>query len=112
MLMTAVPVPTLDHLNTSTLLRCPARSNVAKHLDTLTAQHLNTVTRLVRYHFLSSYFRRSPQAAFIFKTTCIMRTENKDSEKDLNANPDSKLNTNKPISKPDATTGSRRPDSN
>ena len=41
-----------------------------------------------------------------------MRTENKDSEKDLNANPDSKLNTNKPISKPDATTGSRRPDSN
>lgn len=30
-----------------------------------------------------------------------MRTDNKNSEKDLNANPDSKLNTNKPISKPD-----------
>ena len=29
-----------------------------------------------------------------------MRTENNDSEKDLNANPESKLNTNKPISKP------------
>ena len=41
-----------------------------------------------------------------------MRTDNRDSEKDLNANPDSKLNTNKPISKPDATTGSRRPGSN
>ena len=41
-----------------------------------------------------------------------MRTDNRDSEKDLNAKPDSKLNTNKPISKPDATTGSRRPDSN
>jgi hypothetical protein len=27
-----------------------------------------------------------------------MRTENSDSEKDLNANPDSKLNTNRPIS--------------
>jgi hypothetical protein len=30
-----------------------------------------------------------------------MRTENNDSEKDLNANPDSRLNTNKPISKPE-----------
>lgn len=30
-----------------------------------------------------------------------MRTENRDSEKDLNANPDSKLNTNKPVTKPD-----------
>ena len=30
-----------------------------------------------------------------------MRTDNKDSEKDLNANPDSKLNTNKPVTKPD-----------
>ena len=30
-----------------------------------------------------------------------MRTENKDSEKDLNANPESTLNTNKPVSKPD-----------
>ncbi len=30
-----------------------------------------------------------------------MRTENKDSEKDLNANPESKLNTNRPVSKPD-----------
>lgn len=29
-----------------------------------------------------------------------MRTENKDSEKDLNANPESKLNTNKPVSRP------------
>jgi hypothetical protein len=28
-----------------------------------------------------------------------MKTENKNSEKDLNANPDSKLNTNKPVSK-------------
>lgn len=27
-----------------------------------------------------------------------MRTDNRDSEKDLNANPDSKLNTNKPAS--------------
>ena len=30
-----------------------------------------------------------------------MRTDNRDSEKDLNANPESRLNTNKPISKPD-----------
>jgi hypothetical protein len=30
-----------------------------------------------------------------------MRTDNRDSEKDLNANPDSRLNTNKPISKPE-----------
>lgn len=30
-----------------------------------------------------------------------MRTENSDSEKDLNANPDSRLNTNKPVSKPE-----------
>lgn len=30
-----------------------------------------------------------------------MRTENSDSEKDLNANPESRLNTNKPITKPD-----------
>ena len=30
-----------------------------------------------------------------------MKTENRDSEKDLNANPDSRLNTNKPISKPE-----------
>lgn len=30
-----------------------------------------------------------------------MRTENRDSEKDLNANPDSKLNTNRPTGKPD-----------
>ena len=30
-----------------------------------------------------------------------MRTENRDSEKDLNANPDSRLNTNKPVSKPE-----------
>ena len=36
-----------------------------------------------------------------------MRTDNKDSEKDLNANPDSKLNTNKPVTKPD-----RFPESN
>jgi hypothetical protein len=36
-----------------------------------------------------------------------MRTDNRDSEKDLNANPDSKLNTNKPVSNPD-----RFPESN
>lgn len=30
-----------------------------------------------------------------------MRTENLDSEKDLNANPESDLNTNRPVSKPD-----------
>lgn len=30
-----------------------------------------------------------------------MKTENRDSEKDLNANPESRLNTNKPISKPE-----------
>jgi hypothetical protein len=30
-----------------------------------------------------------------------MRTDNRDSEKDLNANPESRLNTNKPISRPD-----------
>lgn len=30
-----------------------------------------------------------------------MRTDNRDSEKDLNANPDSKLNTNKPVTRPD-----------
>lgn len=36
-----------------------------------------------------------------------MRTDNRDSEKDLNANPDSKLNTNKPVSKPE-----RFPESN
>ena len=30
-----------------------------------------------------------------------MRTDNRDSEKDLNANPESRLNTNRPISKPD-----------
>lgn len=36
-----------------------------------------------------------------------MKTDNKDSEKDLNANPESRLNTNKPVSKPD-----RFPESN
>jgi hypothetical protein len=30
-----------------------------------------------------------------------MRTDNSDSEKDLNANPESKLNTNRPVSKPE-----------
>lgn len=30
-----------------------------------------------------------------------MKTDNRDSEKDLNANPDSELNTNKPITEPD-----------
>ena len=30
-----------------------------------------------------------------------MKTDNRDSEKDLNANPESKLNTNKPVGKPD-----------
>lgn len=30
-----------------------------------------------------------------------MKTDNRDSEKDLNANPDSKLNTNKPVSEKD-----------
>ena len=30
-----------------------------------------------------------------------MKTNNRDSEKDLNANPESKLNTNRPITKPD-----------
>lgn len=30
-----------------------------------------------------------------------MRTDNRDSEKDLRANPESKLNTNKPVSKPE-----------
>jgi hypothetical protein len=29
-----------------------------------------------------------------------MKTDNRDSEKDLNANPESRLNTNKPISRP------------
>ncbi|HEU5147135.1 MAG TPA: hypothetical protein VFT90_10490 [Chryseosolibacter sp.] len=29
-----------------------------------------------------------------------MRTDNKDSEKDLNANPESRLNTNRPVSRP------------
>lgn len=36
-----------------------------------------------------------------------MRTDNRDSEKDLNANPDSRLNTNKPVSNPE-----RFPESN
>ena len=30
-----------------------------------------------------------------------MKRENRDSEKDLNANPESRLNTNKPVSKPE-----------
>ncbi|HEY9487448.1 MAG TPA: hypothetical protein VIQ51_03910 [Chryseosolibacter sp.] len=30
-----------------------------------------------------------------------MKTDNRDSEKDLNANPESSLNTNKPVSKPE-----------
>lgn len=30
-----------------------------------------------------------------------MKTDNRNSEKDLNANPESGLNTNKPVSKPD-----------
>lgn len=29
-----------------------------------------------------------------------MKTDNKDSEKDLNANPESRLNTNRPVSRP------------
>lgn len=36
-----------------------------------------------------------------------MKTDNKNSEKDLNANPESRLNTNKPVSKPE-----RFPESN
>jgi hypothetical protein len=31
----------------------------------------------------------------------VMKTDNRNSEKDLNANPDSRLNTNKPVTKPD-----------
>lgn len=42
----------------------------------------------------------SPERQFVLKNK-IMKTDNRNSEKDLNANPDSKLNTNKPISKPD-----------
>lgn len=30
-----------------------------------------------------------------------MRTDNRDSEKDLNANPESRLNTNKPVTRPE-----------
>lgn len=30
-----------------------------------------------------------------------MKTDNRNSEKDLNANPDSRLNTNKPVTRPD-----------
>ena len=30
-----------------------------------------------------------------------MKTDNRDSEKDLNANPESRLNTNKPVSRPE-----------
>jgi hypothetical protein len=36
-----------------------------------------------------------------------MKTENSDSEKDLNANPDSSLNTNKPLKKPNRFPESR-----
>lgn len=36
-----------------------------------------------------------------------MKTDNRNSEKDLNANPESRLNTNKPVGKPD-----RFPESN
>lgn len=42
----------------------------------------------------------SPERQFVLNNK-IMKTDNRNSEKDLNANPDSKLNTNKPISKPD-----------
>jgi hypothetical protein len=31
----------------------------------------------------------------------MMKTDNRNSEKDLNANPESRLNTNKPVTKPD-----------
>lgn len=37
-----------------------------------------------------------------------MKTENSDSQKDLNANPESKLNTNKPVSKPQQSPESGR----
>jgi hypothetical protein len=37
-----------------------------------------------------------------------MKTENWDSEKDLNANPESKLNTNRPASKPERFPESRQ----
>ena len=37
-----------------------------------------------------------------------MKTENWDSEKDLNANPESKLNTNRPVSKPERFPESRQ----
>ena len=30
-----------------------------------------------------------------------MKTDNRDSEKDLNANPESRLNTNKPVTRPE-----------
>lgn len=36
-----------------------------------------------------------------------MRTENSDSEKDLNANPESSLNTRKPVARPDRFPESR-----
>jgi hypothetical protein len=40
-----------------------------------------------------------------------MKTDNRSSEKDLNANPDSSLNTNKPQSRPEQVpAGSQRPD--
>jgi hypothetical protein len=39
-----------------------------------------------------------------------MKTDNRDSEKDLNANPDSPLNTNRPLPDPDQT--ERFPESN
>lgn len=38
----------------------------------------------------------------------IMKTENWDSEKDLNANPESELNTNKPVTKPERFPESRQ----
>lgn len=37
-----------------------------------------------------------------------MKTENSDSQKDLNANPESRLNTNKPVSKPQQSPESGR----
>lgn len=54
-----------------------------------------------RFKGMIFYLLPRKTAVFVKLNTEIMKTDNRDSEKDLNANPESSLNTNKPVSKPD-----------
>lgn len=68
-----------------------------------------------RYDFFAVYLTQIPKEdsrsnnkVVVHLKKMIMKRKNWDPEKDLNANPESKLNTNRPVTKPDRFPESRQ----